>query len=74
MTPISAPTIDYKSFPIAQLQCETDTGIDTIPLALEQSFPSWQTSIPERYTKMDAEELSRRILDCKAKGPAVWDL
>ena len=53
-------------FPIAQLQCETDTGIDTIPLALEQSFPSWQTSIPERYTKMDAEELSRRIRGARA--------
>ena len=53
-------------FPIAQLQCETDTGIDTVPLALEQSFPSWQTSIPERYTKMDAEELSRRIRGARA--------
>ena len=48
-------------FPIAQLQCETDTGIETVPLALEQSFPSWQTTIPERYRSMDAEELSRRI-------------
>ena len=53
-------------FPIAQLQCETDTGIDTIPLALEQSFPSWQTSIPERYTKMDADELSKRIRAARA--------
>ena len=48
-------------FPIGQLQCETDSGIDTIPLALEQSFPSWQTTIPERYRGMDAEELTRRI-------------
>ena len=53
-------------FPIAQLQCETDTGIDTIPLALEQSFPSWQTSIPERYRTMDAEELGRRIRAARA--------
>lgn len=48
-------------FPIGQLQCETDSGIDTIPLALEQSFPSWQTTIPERYRGMTADELTRRI-------------
>ena len=53
-------------FPIAQLQCETDTGIETVPLALEQSFPSWQTSIPERYRTMDAEELGRRIRTARA--------
>ena len=53
-------------FPIAQLQCETDTGIETVPLALEQSFPSWQTTIPERYRTMDAEELSRRIRAARA--------
>ncbi|MEI7926436.1 MAG: quinolinate synthase NadA [Chloroflexota bacterium] len=53
-------------FPIGQLQCETDSGIDTIPLALEQSFPSWQTSIPERYRGMDAEELTRRIRNARA--------
>ena len=53
-------------FPIAQLQCETDTGIETVPLALEQSFPSWQTTIPERYRSMDAEDLSRRIRAARA--------
>ena len=53
-------------YPIGQLQCETDTGIETVPLAFEQSFPSWQTSIPERYGKMDAEELTRRIRTARA--------
>ncbi|MFA7248526.1 MAG: quinolinate synthase NadA [Dehalococcoidia bacterium] len=48
-------------FPIGQLQCETDSGIETIPLALEQSFPSWQTTIPESYRGLNAEELTRRI-------------
>ena len=53
-------------FPIAQLQCETDSGIETIPLALEQSFPSWQTTIPERYRGMEADELARRIRAARA--------
>ena len=66
MTPISAPTIDYKSFPIAQLQCETDTGIDTVPLAQEVAFTSWQPSIPERYWTMEAPELAERIRAARA--------
>jgi quinolinate synthase len=45
----------------SQLQCETDTGIETIPLAEEVSFGSWQRGIPEEYQALDAEELTRRI-------------
>ena len=45
----------------AQLQCETDTGIATIPLADEVSFGSWQRGIPEAYWSLDAEELTARI-------------
>jgi quinolinate synthase len=48
-------------FPIGQLQCETDSGLETIPLASEVSFRSWQQAIPERYWNMDAAELTRRI-------------
>ncbi len=66
MTPITTPTIDYKSFPIAQLQCETNTGIDTIPLAQEVAFSSWQPSIPERYWTMEAPELAERIRTARA--------
>jgi quinolinate synthase len=53
--------VTTETFPIAQLQCETDTGIETVPLAEEVAFGSWQPSIPERYWTMDADELSRRI-------------
>src|SRR3972149_6740599 len=53
-------------YPAGQLQCETDTGIATIPLAAERAFPSWQTTIPERYRAMDVEELSRRIRAARA--------
>src|SRR5918992_5937637 len=45
----------------SQLQCETDTGIETIPLAEEVSFGSWQRGIPEEYRALGAEELTRRI-------------
>jgi quinolinate synthase len=51
---------------ISQLQCETDTGIETVPLSEEVSFGSWQPEIPERYWGMDAEELSQRIRGARA--------
>ena len=34
-------------FNTPQIQCETDSGIATIPLAQEVSFGSWQPEIPE---------------------------
>ena len=46
---------------ISQLQCETDTGIDTVPLSDEVSFGSWQPEIPERYWSMAAQELWDRV-------------
>jgi quinolinate synthase len=58
---MAPPTTTAEKYPIAQLQCETDTGIDTVPLSEEMAFSSWQPEIPERYWHMDAEELSRRI-------------
>ena len=53
-------------FPIAQLQCETDAGIETIPLVEERAFSSWQPTIPERYQRMGVEELTRRIHAARA--------
>jgi quinolinate synthase len=50
-----------EKYPIPQLQCETDTGIETVPLAQELAFTSWQPEIPERYWSMDADELTSRI-------------
>ena len=46
---------------LPQLQCETDTGIDTRPLAEEVSVGSWQQDIPERYWAMEAGELVERV-------------
>ncbi len=46
---------------VPQLQCETDTGIDTRPLAEEVSVGSWQQDIPERYWAMEAGELVERV-------------
>lgn len=50
----------------AQLQCETDTGIATIPLVEEVSFGSWQRGIPAEYQGLDAEELTARIRAARA--------
>jgi quinolinate synthase len=48
-------------FTTPQLQCETDTGIETIPLADEVSFGSWQPEIPEEYWQLDADIINTRI-------------
>jgi len=65
MTPPTA-TVDYQSLPIAPLQCETDTGIETVPLAREVAFRSWQPAIPERYWTMEAPDLAERIRAARA--------
>jgi quinolinate synthase len=48
-------------FTTPQIQCETDTGIETVPLAQEVSFGSWQPEIPEEYWNLEADELEQRI-------------
>jgi quinolinate synthase len=53
-------------YPIGQLQCETDTGIETVPLSQEVAFGSWQKQIPSEYWDLDAEALSRRIRAARA--------
>ncbi len=54
-------------FTTAQLQCETDSGIETIPLADEVSFSSWQPDIPEEYWRLDAETLASRIRAARSR-------
>jgi quinolinate synthase len=56
---MTAPTLDLPLVP--QLQCETDTGIATLPLSEEVSFGSWQQTIPEEYWSLDADELVARV-------------
>ncbi|MBM3139427.1 MAG: quinolinate synthase NadA [Chloroflexi bacterium] len=53
-------------YPIGQLQCETDTGLLTVPLTQEVAFRSWQQAIPEEYWGLDADELTRRIRTARA--------
>jgi quinolinate synthase len=54
-------------FNTPQIQCETDSGIATIPLAEEVSFGSWQPDIPEEYWALDADELEQRIRSARAR-------
>ena len=62
MTTTAVPGTDSGVAPnAAQLQCESDTGIDTVPLAQEVSFQSWQQAIPDDYWQLDADALVERI-------------
>jgi len=52
---------------LPQLQCETDTGIATLPLSKEVAFGAWQQTIPQEYWELEAEELTRRIRAARAE-------
>ncbi len=53
--------------PVEQLQCESDAGIETIPLTQEASFGSWQQGIPERYWQLEPDELVERVREARAR-------
>ena len=38
-----------------------ESGLETVPLALEPHLPQWQPGIPQRYLEMPAKELRERI-------------
>ncbi len=61
---MTTPTLDLPMVP--QLQCETDTGITTLPLSEEVSFGSWQQTIPEEYWSLEADELVERVRAARA--------
>ena len=52
---------------VPQLQCESDVGIDTVPLSEEVSFTSWQTDIPEDYWELGADDLVTRVRAARAE-------
>ena len=52
---------------VPQLQCESDVGIDTVPLSEEVSFASWQTDIPEDYWELGADDLVTRVRAARAE-------
>ena len=64
--PVS-PSADRTIQLIPQLQCETDSGLDTVPLTQEVAFGSWQQEIPGRYWEMDADELAQRVRTARAE-------
>ncbi|MDA0269955.1 MAG: quinolinate synthase NadA [Chloroflexi bacterium] len=66
MAPTNPITLTAERYPIAQLQCETDTGIETIPLSQEVAFGSWQPDIPAAYMDLGSDELTRRIHAARA--------
>ena len=51
---------------LPQLQCESDVGIATVPLATEGAFASWQGDIPERYRTLGGPELVERVREARA--------
>jgi len=53
-----------NGIPLPDSACET--GLSTIPLLDERSFPSWQTDIPRDYARLNVAELSKRISSAKA--------
>ena len=53
--------------PVPQLQCESDAGIETVPLASEAAFGSWQRGIPEAYWRLEADELADRVRAARAR-------
>ena len=67
MTTLTAITPTARTASVPQLQCETDTGIETVPLAQEVSFRSWQPDIPEEYWGLGSEQLVARIRAARAE-------
>ena len=67
---VASPTLRTGT-PLPDSACET--GLQTIPLVEERSFPRWQTEIPRHYAGMDVTELNGRIQSARAQlaGSAV---
>jgi quinolinate synthase len=51
----------------AGIACETDTGIQTLPLSSESSFAYWQQDIPKAYWDLEAGELVERVAKARDK-------
>jgi quinolinate synthase len=61
-------TIETRDvIPLAGIACETDTGIQTLPLSSEASFAYWQQDIPKKYWELTAEQLAEKIAIARAK-------
>ena len=52
---------------LAGIACETNTGIQTLPLSSEPSFAYWQQDIPREYAELGAKELVDRVAVARRK-------
>src|SRR5262245_7046281 len=52
---------------LAGIACETQTGIQTLPLASEPSFAYWQQDIPREYAELGAQALVERVAAARRK-------
>ncbi len=52
---------------LAGIACETNTGIETLPLSSEPSFAYWQQDIPSEYWDLDAQQLIDRVAIAREK-------
>jgi len=57
-----------EELPLAEaMECTTDRPLETLPLAQEAHFASWQQGIPSEYSMLTADELVRRIGVARAR-------
>jgi quinolinate synthase len=52
---------------LAGIACETQTGIQTLPLSSEPSFAYWQQDIPREYAELGGQELIERVAAARRK-------
>ena len=69
MASMSTDIIDLTNITpgLAGIACETDTGIQTLPLSSEASFAYWQQDIPKEYWDLTAGELVERVAKAREK-------
>jgi len=63
---MTSPT-DDENLPTESTECTTDRLLQTIPLADEEAFASWQQDIPAEYLPLTGDELLQRVRVAKAK-------
>ncbi len=60
-------TLTAVASPLAGIACETNTGIQTLPLSSEPSFAYWQQDIPSEYWHLDGGQLVERVRVAREK-------
>jgi quinolinate synthase len=60
-------TTMLETIPLAGIACETNTGIQTLPLSSEPSFAYWQQDIPRQYWDLGSVDLVTRVARAREK-------